>query len=115
MHRGNEMSELLVNKLLESFDDLDRCISRTREKLCEKQDVSADIMSRVDQYSDIVSKQRDLAIGLKKHLSDQNWDEVTRHVRLINGLSAMIRDDAKAILSQAVGQSAEVEEKTLLV
>jgi len=29
----------------------------------------------------------------------KNWDEVTRNVTLINGLSAMIRDDAKAILT----------------
>lgn len=115
MQRGNEMSEILVNKLLESFDELDRCISRTRAKLCEKQDISEDIMARVDQYSDIVSKQRDLAHGLRKFLSEQNWDEVTRHVRLINGLSAMIRDDARAILSQAIGQPAEAEEKPLLV
>lgn len=115
MQQGNEMSELLVNKLLESFDELDRCISRTRAKLSEKTDISEDIMARVDQYSDIVAKQRDLAHGLRRFLTEQNWDEVTRHVRLINGLSAMIRDDARSILSQAIGQQAEVDEKPLPV
>lgn len=91
----------LVDKLLESFNELDRCITHTRTALAEKNGVPEDILSRVEQYSSIVSKQRDLALGLREHLSLQNWDEVARHVRLINGLSGMIRDDAQAILGGA--------------
>ncbi len=109
------MSEVLVNKLLESFDELERCITRTREKLSEKTDVSPDIMARVEQYSGIVVKQRGLASDLRKFLQQENWEEVTRHVRLINGLSGMIRDDARAILTQAVGDPVEIEDKTLPV
>lgn len=91
----------LVDKLLESFNELDRCIAHTRTALSEKSGVPDDILSRVEQYSSIVSKQRNLALGLREHLSLQNWDEVARHVRLINGLSGMIRDDAQAILGGA--------------
>jgi hypothetical protein len=98
------MSESLVNKLLESFDELDRCIAHTRDILVQKRGVPVDILQRVEQYSDIVAKQRNLAAGLKGHLLEQNWEEVSRHVRLINGLSSMIRDDAQAILS---GSSSE--------
>ena len=95
------MSESLVNKLLESFDELDRCITVTQEVLAQRDKVPVDVIARVNQYSDIVAKQRILAFELKKHLEEQNWDEVARHVRLINGLSSMIRDDAQAILSGA--------------
>ncbi len=96
------MSESLVDKLLKSFDDLDRCITVTRDVLTTKQGVPEDVVQRVNQYADIVRKQRDLALSLRSHLSTQNWEEVTRHVRLINGLSSMIRDDAQAILSGAM-------------
>ena len=47
----------------------------------------------------ILAKQRSLAVALCEAIAQKDWDEVTRHVTLINGLSAMIRDDAKAILS----------------
>lgn len=96
------MSESLVDKLLKSFDDLDRCITVTRDVLTTKQGVPEDVVQRVNQYADIVRKQRDLALSLRSHLTTQNWEEVTRHVRLINGLSSMIRDDAQAILSGAI-------------
>jgi hypothetical protein len=95
------MSDALVDKLLESFDELDRCIAVTKEVLGNKKGVPEDVVSRVDQYSDIVSKQRSLAEELRSHISGQNWSEVARHVKLINGLSTMIRDDAQAILSGA--------------
>jgi hypothetical protein len=46
-----------------------------------------------------LAKQRSLAVTLCEAISRKNWDEVNRNVTLINGLSAMIRDDAKAILA----------------
>jgi len=94
-------SQTLVDKLLESFDQLDFCIAHTRDELSQKKDVPQDVLLRVEQYKSIVAKQRELALGLREHLAAQNWDEVTRHVRLINGLSSMIRDDAQAILASA--------------
>ncbi|HQH26025.1 MAG TPA: hypothetical protein PLP17_01400 [Oligoflexia bacterium] len=92
------MSNPLIDKLLESFDQLEQCISVTREVLAQKEGVPVDVLSRVNQYSEIVSRQRGLAEELRAHLTSQNWEEVGRHVRLINGLSTMIRDDAQAIL-----------------
>lgn len=96
------MSDSLINKLLVSFDELDRCIDMTKSVLATKDGVPLDIVDRVNQYSDIVKKQRTLAFGLKEHISVKNWDEVGRHVKLINGLSGMIRDDAQAILAGAL-------------
>ena len=108
------MSELLVNKLLESFDELDRCISVTQQVLSSREEVPSDVIRRVNQYSEIVAKQRLLAVELKRFLADQNWDEVARHVRLINGLSGMIRDDAQAILAGHY-QSVAVDETDSLL
>lgn len=96
------MSEALIDKLLQSFEELDRCISVTKQVLAEKQGVPQEVLDRVGQYPQIVNKQRDLASGLRTHIATQNWEEVARHVKLINGLSAMIRDDAQAILSGSI-------------
>lgn len=92
------MSDTLVTKLLESFDELERCIAVTREVLAQKDGVPVDVLSRVSQYGEIVAKQRKLAVELRAHLLRQDWEEVGRHVKLINGLSSMIRDDAQSIL-----------------
>ena len=103
------MSEKLIDKLLESFDELDRCIAVTKKVLEHKPGVPSEVVNRVEQYTDIVRKQRGLAVELKDHISHQNWDEVSRHVKLINGLSTMIRDDAQAILSGAYDGAAAAQ------
>lgn len=95
------MADSLVEKLLSSFDELDRCIAVTKQVLEDKDGVPEEVVLRVNQYTEIVNKQRGLAHELREHLDNENWDEVGRRVRLINGLSTMIRDDAQAILAGA--------------
>ena len=108
------MSEKLIDKLLESFDELDRCISVTKSVLEHKKGVPGEVIDRVNQYTEIVGKQRGLAVELRGFIANQNWDEVARHVKLINGLSTMIRDDAQAILSGAAIESAAPKGETLV-
>ena len=108
------MSESLITKLVESFDELERCIEVTKRVLGSKEEVPSEVLARVEQYSSVVLKQRQLAKELQVHIQDQNWEEVGRHVRLINGLSGMIRDDAQAILKGTVEPSPESAEEQLL-
>ncbi len=107
------MSQNMVEKLMESFDKLANCISVTSEVLARRSDVPKEVVERVNQYSDIVSKQRSLTGELREHLATSNWSEVTRHVRLINGLSAMIRDDAQDILSGAILEESSFKRSSL--
>ncbi len=109
------ISNSLVDKLLESFDELDACILHTRTVLSNKRGVPASVLSRVEQYSEIVVKQRTLAEDLKIHLSNQNWLEVSRHVKLINALSGMIRDDAQAILSGTYSNAEEMTGEKVVI
>jgi hypothetical protein len=101
------MSSALVGKLLQSFDELERCITLTKQVLAQKNSVPAEIVERVSKYSEVVAKQRQLAHILSERIAAQDWEEVTRHVRLINGLSSMIRDDAQAILRGSEGEAGE--------
>lgn len=93
------MSGSFVDKLLNSFDKLETCIAVTESVLKQKPEVPEDVLQRITQYSGIVSKQRRLAEELRSHLAEQNWAQVSRHIKLINGLSSMIRDDAQQILA----------------
>jgi len=103
----------LVKKLLVSFDELENCIELTKEVLSSKEGVSVDIQTRVNQYTDIVKKQRKLAVELTDFIKKEDWKEVGRHVKIINGLSTMIRDDAQSILTQAL-ELPEIEAQELL-
>ena len=93
------MQTNIMNRLFSSFSDLEKAILSARQTLEEKGAVPEHVIKRLKSYDGILSKQRELAAKLCEHMSAGNWDEVARHVSLINGLSAMIRDDARTILS----------------
>lgn len=97
----------IINRLFQSFQDLEKAIVGARKTLEEKDGVPPEVVERLNSYDGILEKQRGLAKGLCDHIRAGNWDEVSRHVGLINGLSAMIRDDARAILSSLALNSDE--------
>ncbi len=108
------MSENIMKRLFSSFVELERAIEGAKTTLASKPTVPPQILERLQSYDSVLEKQRNLAITLCDHMNKGNWDEVSRHVSLINGLSAMIRDDARAILtsislnSDRPGQEEEV-------
>jgi hypothetical protein len=94
------MQDNIIDKLFTSFEELEVAIEGAKTTLAKRQSISPEILARLNSYDGILLKQRNLAKELCLHLNQGNWDEVSRYVSLINGLSAMIRDDARAILSQ---------------
>lgn len=97
----------IINRLFQSFQDLEKAIGSARKTLEEREEVPAEVVERLNSYDTILAKQRNLAKELCENIKQGNWDEVTRQVGLINGLSAMIRDDARAILSSLALNSDE--------
>ena len=93
------MQNKVIQKLFGSFIELERAIIAAKQTLNNKENPPVEIIERIDQYLLILSRQRDLGTKLCEYASAGEWDQVSRHVRLINGLSAMIRDDAKDIIS----------------
>ncbi len=89
----------IIERLYASFSDLEQAIHSAKATLATKTKVPDEVMTRLNSYDGILLKQRLLANDLRVHMAKGNWNEVARHVSLINGLSAMIRDDARAILS----------------
>ena len=99
----------LVDKLLSSFGDLERSISVTKQSLSEKEGVPADVLSRLDQYLDMVIKQKTIADELREQIAAGSWEQVARNVKIINGISAMIREDAQQILANASYAAAGIQ------
>lgn len=89
----------IVQRLFTSFVELEQAIHSAKDTLEKKGNVPTTVIQRLNSYDGILAKQRLLASELCEFINKGNWDEVSRHVNLINGLSAMIRDDARAILS----------------
>lgn len=102
----------IINRLFSSFTELEQAIAGARETLAEKETVPDDVIKRLSSYDGILAKQRELAARLCDSINSGDWDEVSRQVGLINGLSAMIRDDARAILSSLALNSDFEEDET---
>jgi hypothetical protein len=104
------MQENIINRLFSSFTELETAINSAKNTLSKKKSIPAEIMERLDSYDGILAKQRALATSLCQHIDKGDWDEVSRHVGLINGLSSLIRDDARAILGSLALNSDQASE-----
>jgi len=89
----------IVDRLFCALDEFERAVDRTRGALAKSGLHANPILERFSFYDDILQKQRCLATNLRAHFERREWDEVIRNVRLITGLSAMVRDDAQALLA----------------
>lgn len=107
------MQSNIIERLYASFSDLETAIESAKHTLAQKENVPPEIVKRLQSYDGILAKQRTLAASLCEHINHGDWDEVSRHVSLINGLSAMIRDDARAILSALTDDAQTAEEEDL--
>ena len=109
------VNKVIITRLFDSFHELERAILTAKATLETKDQPPADLLTRIDSYQQILEKQRTLATTLCGHVSLGNWDEVARHIKLINGLSSMIRDDAREILAAVNNPPASAESRELLL
>jgi hypothetical protein len=93
------MESNIIERLFASFSELEGAINKARATFKTRASIPDSVVKRLESYDTILAKQRSLAVSLCEAIARKNWDEVNRNVGLINGLSAMIRDDAKAILA----------------
>jgi hypothetical protein len=106
------MQPNIIDRLFSSFADLEQAIESAKQTLARKENVPQEIIERLNSYDGILEKQRGLASSLCHHIDQGNWDEVSRLVGLINGLSAMIRDDARSILASLSQAPSEEPKET---
>ncbi len=109
------MNKVIITRLFDSVHELERAILTAKATLEKKDQPPADLLTRIDSYQQILEKQRTLATTLCGHVTLGTWDEVARHIKLINGLSSMIRDDAREILAAVNNSATSTESRELLL
>jgi hypothetical protein len=99
------MQDSIIERLFNSFSELEQAIESAKATLSKKKFVPNEVIERLNSYDGILLKQRNLANSLCSYIENGEWEEVSRHVGLINGLSSLIRDDARAILSSLMSDN----------
>ncbi len=92
------MKPIIIQKLLQSIAELENAITKAKVSFVEKGEAGVELLERIAHYEDILNKQKQLTTALCGHAATGNWEEVNRHVKLINAYSLMIRDDARELL-----------------
>lgn len=100
----------IIDRLFASFGELESAISKARTTLHRRGTIPENVLERLDSYDAILAKQRSLATVLCTAISQKDWEQVTRNVELINGLSGLIRKDAQAILHAIATNSLGTED-----
>lgn len=108
------MKNIVIKRLFDSFGELEGAITAARKIIEQKPKPPEEVLQRIDTYDEILSKQRGLASALCGHAIVGNWQEVERHIKLINAYSTLIRDDAKDVLSMLRPTSGPDEQELLL-
>jgi len=108
------VKKVAIKKLFESFEELEKAITSARRTLAKKKSLDPELLCRIEVYENILRKQRMLAADLCGHVAVENWSEVSRHIQLINGLSSMIRDDAREVLT-GLRPTLSTEEKEMFL
>lgn len=104
------MSNEIVDRLLGSLSVLESAIDGARGALSKKSTISPEVMHRIDSYSDILNKQRQIAVDLTASVEASDWATVAQKVHLINSLLEMIRQDACEILRGLQGGSDDADD-----
>ena len=92
------MKAIVIKKLLQSINELESAIAKAKISFADRPGGDA-VIERIKHYEDMLRKQKSLTTTLCGYAVQGNWNEVNRHVKLINGLSLMIRDDARELLN----------------
>jgi len=92
-----EMAKEVIQKLFESFQELEHSLEVAKDTLAKREPRPEELLARIDNYEQILQKQRKLANRLCEYISAGDWNEVSRHIRLINGLTSLIYGDASEL------------------
>ena len=92
------MKPIIIQRLLQSITELETAIEKAKVSFRDKGEAGIPLLERVAHYENILMKQKQLTSALCGHAVQGNWEEVNRHVKLINAYSLMIRDDARELL-----------------
>ena len=87
-------NDLIMHRLESSILDLKRAVEDAKPR------VSESYHYRLLEYDKLIETQEEFIVELRKALELENTTEIPRLVNLINGISDMIKQDARSILKE---------------
>jgi hypothetical protein len=108
---GSELNNVVLDKLLDSIQDLEQSITSAQRALLTDGNYHQDFFDRLRQYESMLLTQRQLADKLNVSMRKGEWEEVARSVRMINGISTMLRDDAKQVANLLATDTAQQKKR----
>ena len=96
-----------IKKLRESLDSLERSVVMAKTAFCKQEVVSTDVLRRIISYEEAIAKQKGLADKLIVMLERGKAQEAVQLIKVINGFSAMIFEDANDLIKTISGDAAE--------
>lgn len=95
----------IIEKLISSIESLQDAACSARARLADSP-TGKHYLYRLDQYDKIATEQLKLVPVLAGAIAREDTAQVTRLVGVINGMSALIREDSLAMLEEISGQKA---------
>ncbi|MDR2338186.1 MAG: hypothetical protein LBE20_06025 [Deltaproteobacteria bacterium] len=92
----------VIKKLNDSLDNLENSVQTAKGVICKQEVVPADILRRILNYEEVISKQRGLVNKLIIMLERGKSEEAIHLIKIINGLSSMIFEDANDLINSFV-------------
>ena len=101
-------SEYMINdahmlRVFDSFNALDSALQKAKVIVQTQEMSHPDLMLRIEKYEEILSKQREVAQSLKQHMKSKNWVAVHKEMKIMSGLSMMMREDALDLVYEIQG------------
>jgi len=93
----HQKSEVL-RRLSQAITQLEEAVWAAKETIESKPEYPIEAIERLDHYLNIVAQQRYSLLTISDLIDQGDFESLTQEVSKVNGLSAMIREDAKELL-----------------
>jgi len=104
----------IIARLSKSIDELEHSIIQATEALSLKFGENHSTTIRLNEYNKAIQNQRKQIEKLTEAIQNNNFEEISRGVSIINGLSHMIKEDAKGLVESMFSENTSVIDKDML-
>ena len=93
----------VIRKLRGSLDNLEKSVILAKVAFCKQDVIPTDVLRRIISYEEAIAKQKGLADKLIVMLETGKAQEAVQLIKVINGFSAMIFEDANDLIKTISG------------
>jgi len=92
-----------ILRVFNSFNALDDALQKAKDIVQAEEMSHPALMLRIEKYEEILNKQREVAESLRQHMKSKNWAAVRKEMKVMSGLSILMREDALDLIYEIQG------------